>query len=182
MPGGTQSRSVYGAGDGWVLLDKTKLLANANTTRTLTWSGTWDMLKIEVWIPGYAGSDVGSLRFNGDTGANYWNRFDSNAAALATFTGADAGNSADTWFRLGTATNTQRKATVRIGNLATKSKLIDGTVQIGTGTTTVGTIHVGLAGEWNNAVSPITSLIMGTPGGVNMLAGTGIAAWGFSFS
>src|SRR5579859_2599526 len=111
MPGGTQSRSVYGAGDGWILLDKTKLASGAATTRTLSWTGNWDMLKIEVWIPGYGGSDVGSLRFNGDSGANYWNRFDSNAATLGTFTGADGGNSGDTWFRLGLPTTTGRKAT-----------------------------------------------------------------------
>lgn len=137
-----------------------------------------DVLQIQVRVTGYSGGDIASLRFNGDTGANYWSRCISWAAAGTTATNAQ--NASATLARLFAQTTTlQRSATVGITNYATTSKV--GNISAQTSSGSAGTIPVIEFGgfEWVNTSAQITSVQLLTAGGsITMPAGTGFAVFG----
>jgi hypothetical protein len=143
-----------------------------------------DILFVLVRITGYAGADIASLRFNGDTGANYRTQFiTGTAVATPVFAGTPAGTVASaTLLRLYAATTTlQRVSGTFITNFATTSKVarIDGYTSTGSAATQ-GVIELG-SGEWVNTTAQITSVQLITAGGLNMNVGSGIAVYGDNF-
>jgi hypothetical protein len=151
-----------------------RLTASAITTGVLT-IPAYEQLMLLCNIAGYSGGDIASLRFNGDTGANYWDRHLMSAAAATTFTNAQ--NASTTLIRLaGNAVTQGRTVQVSIMNLATASKPVSMQVCTLTGAAgTVGNADIG----WGNTSAQITSIEMRTAGGsITMPAGTGFTVYG----
>jgi hypothetical protein len=178
------------ASDGWVYLGSTVLASNASTTSTVTLSSTMDVLFIIVRVTGYTGTDIASMRFNGDTGQNYWDRHLQVAAGGTTLSDVECGSSTT---GCGTATNrvlmrlgpnsvtTARTVFVTCGNRAATSKVCDIRSQVGTGTAaTAGAMTWG-GGEWVNTSAQISSIVLVTKGGNSMLTGTGFVVFGRNF-
>lgn len=137
-----------------------------------------DLLLIQVRVTGYSGGDIASLRFNGDTGTNYWWRCLSVAAGGVTWTNAQAASA--TLLQLHPATTTQQRSSAHfITNLATKAKVMTTTATTSTGSAaTVGAGELGW-GEWVNTSTQITSVTLLTAGGsVTMPTGTGFSVFG----
>jgi hypothetical protein len=160
-------------------LGSIRLSSSAVTTGVLTIPAR-EQLFLLINITGYSGGgDIASLRFNGDTGTNYWDRHLICAQGATTFTNAQ--NASTTLIRLAAAATTQaRSVTVAIMNLASVSKSVGiSHVQTNTGAAaTVGGLDVG-GGEWVNTSAQITSIEMRTAGGsVTMPAGTGFTVYG----
>jgi hypothetical protein len=130
-------------------------------------------------IAGYSGGDIASLRFNGDTGANYWDRHLTAAAGGVTLVNTQTAST--TLIRLaGNAVTTGRSVAVSIMNLAAVSKSVAiAPVQTNTGTAaTVGVMDIG-GGEWVNTTAQITSIEMRTAGGsITLSAGSGFTVYG----
>lgn len=154
-----------------------RLTASAATTGVLTIPAR-EQLMLIVNIAGYSGGDIASLRFNGDSGANYWDRHLSSAQGGVTWTNTQTAST--TLIRLAANAVTQgRTVMVGIMNLATASKPV--TIQCCTLTgaaATPGLMDVGI-GEWVNTTAQITSIEMRTAGGsITMPAGTGFTVYG----
>lgn len=160
-------------------LGSIRLTASAVTTGVLTIPAR-EQLFLLCNIAGYSGGgDIASLRFNGDTGTNYWDRHITWAAGGTTPTNVQ--NASASLIRLAGNSVTQgRSVTVSIMNLATVSKSVGiSHVQTNTGAAaTVGVLDIG-GGEWVNTSAQITSIEMRTAGGsVTMPAGTGFTVYG----
>jgi hypothetical protein len=159
-------------------LGSTRMSASAVGTAVVTIPAREQLLVI-CNIAGYSGGDIASLRFNGDTGANYWSRHLTCAPGATTLT--DNPTASATLFRLaGNAVTQGRSVSCSIMNLATISKSIGiGHLQTNTGAAaTIGTLDWG-GGEWVNTTAQITSVQMLTAGGtITMPAGTGFSVYG----
>jgi hypothetical protein len=181
---GEQVRSAWGLD----YLGSTVLAAGAHETDVITLSfdgipATRDFLWVFVRIASYGGSpdvtgDIGSLRFNSDSGANYWTRhlwFDAG-------TWNDVPNASTTLIRLAeTNSRLSRNVFVTINNLATRGKTCNIKNQTGTANAaTVGVINTG-GGEWVNLVDQITSVQLINAGSNNMGAGSGVIVFGKNF-
>lgn len=160
-------------------LGSTTLGGAAATTGAVTIAAR-DMLLIVVRVTGYGGGDIIGLRFNGDAGANYWDRHMHAAAGGTTWTNTE--NASTTLIRLAGNNSTQaRTIVVTISNRAATSKSC--TIQTQTNTTsaaTVGRIDIG-GGQWFNTASQITSVELRTAGGNTMNAGTSFVVFGKNF-
>jgi hypothetical protein len=165
----------------WTLIGTQKITASATSLGTISNIPAYDMLAVMVMITGYSGSDIASLRFNGDTAANYSSRYISYATNSTT--GTNNFTSGATLIRLGIATNKGRSAFALINNPATVSKVVSVHTQIGSGAaTTEYLVTTEGGGEWNNTSSQINSIQVLTAGGsVTMNAGSGFAVFGFNF-
>lgn len=163
--------------DGYDFLGSVKLASAAQTTGALTIAPR-DLLLLQVRVTGYSGGDIASLRFNGDTAANYWSRHVSIAAAGVTMTNAETASA--TLARLHPLTSTQQRSSIHaITNNATTSKV--GTVHAQTSSGAAGTIPVLEFGgfEWVNTSAQITSITLLTAGGsITLSAGSGFAVFG----
>jgi len=140
-----------------------------------------DFLWIIIRITGYGGGgDIASLRFNGDSGNNYWSRHLTAAPGGPTF--ADAPTTSTNLIRIAEANSSlQRNVHVTVNNLATKSKVC--TIRNTTSTNsaaTVGTLGIG-GGEWVNTASQITTVEVLTAGANNMGTGSAFAVFGRNF-
>lgn len=172
--------AVLGGFSGLDYLGSTSCAANCQTTATLTFPAR-DFLIIYIRIASYQGSDIGSLRFNGDSGTNYWDRHITVATGGTTLT--DVPTASTTLIRLaGNAVAQGRTVEVHCMNQLAKSKPCQITVQTLTGAAgTVGIMDFG-GGEWVNTTAQITSLAMLTAGGsITMGSGTGFAVFGKNF-
>jgi hypothetical protein len=137
-----------------------------------------EQLIIQCNIAGYSGGDIASLRFNGDTGANYWDRHLYSAPGGVTWTNAQ--NLSTNLIRLAATGVTQgRTVVVNVMNLSNVSKSCAMQVCTLTGSAgTGGQADIGF-GEWVNTAAQITSVEMRTAGGsITMPAGTGFAVYG----
>lgn len=156
---------------GWLLT------ANAVAFPTLffpAFNGLW----VFINVSGYGGTDVVSLRFNGDSGTNYWDRTLTVAAGTVTPI-VDTNTVSTTLMRMGKPINKGRQVFAQIGNLATKSKVCQVINQFGSGTAaTVADATISTAGEWVNTAAQITQIDCLTAGGLNILAGSSIAVYG----
>lgn len=164
-------------------LASVKLGAAAQTTGAISIqnSAAYDALMVVASITGYSGNDIASLRFNGDTAANYWDRHLNAAAGGTVLTNTQ--NVSSTLIRLGaTGVTTGRIVTAMIQNAQASAKEVSISVTTGTGAAaTAGLFDVG-HGEWINTTSVITSITMLTAGGtITMNAGTGFAVYGVKF-
>lgn len=137
----------------------------------------FNSLEVRVYVTGYGGSDVVSLQFNGDTGANYLDETVTMSAGGVVPTNTNATGA--TLIRLGLTTPNGRVAQASIINNATRRKVVMINNQIGTtDAATLPVLHLGGLGLWNNTTAQITSILCLTAGGLNILAGSSIAVYG----
>lgn len=158
-------------------LNSVKLASSAVTTGAVAIPPR-DMLYMLITIAGYSNNDIASLRFNGDTASNYWDRHITFAAGGAT--GTNVVNSATNLIRLaGNAVQTARVVSCSIINILGITKSVGiSHLQTNTASTTAGILDIG-GGEWNNTAAQITSIEMRTAGGsITMPAGTGFVVYG----
>lgn len=137
-----------------------------------------DIINLKGGITGYAGTDVISMFFNQDQGANYWDRSLTAAAGGTALTDTPTANS--TLIRLGKPINKGRVFDVTIFNFLTRNKVVMINNQFGTGTpATVDEVSAGAAAEWINIVQQITRIDFTTAGGTKITAGSTILvqAW-----
>jgi hypothetical protein len=168
---------VFDPARGMEFLGSLRLSGSAVTTGVLTIAPR-EQLLILCNIAGYSGGDIASLRFNGDTAANYWDRHLSSQKTTTTWTNTETAST--TLIRLAANGVTQgRTVQVSIMNIANVSKPVSMTVCTLTGApATVGLIDIGW-GEWVNTSAQITSVEMRTAGGsITMPAGTGFTVYG----
>jgi hypothetical protein len=159
-----------------IYLTGATLTANAAAFPTLTFPA-YATLAIAVSILGYSASDLGSLRFNGDTGANYWDRnFTSVAGGIAL---VNTETTTTTQMRFGIATAKQVVGFFNICNNLGVSKLVNGRVSIASGAVgTAGIAVLSMSGEWVNTTAQITSLNVQVVGANNFLSGSSIQVFG----
>lgn len=163
---------------GYDLLASSGKLGTAAASAGVLTIDARDMLLVEVMVTGYAGNDIASLRFNGDTGTNYWYKPASTAAATTAWTIGAAGTAKTLVQLFATGVTLGRSAIVGITNNATTEKIITINGATGSGVATaMGTIESG-AGGWVNTTAQITSIEMRTNGGANLLTGTGFRVFG----
>lgn len=165
---------------GYEFLGSTVLGSGAATTASVAFDAR-DLLLVQIRVTGYGGSDIASLRFNGDTGANYSSRYLSSAAAATTFSNNTfQSNTFARCFAVGVTTG--RSALVAISNNLGTTKC--GAVSALTGTGAVATAPgLELGGfEWVNTAAQITSMLLVTAGGANLNTGTGFAVFGRNLS
>lgn len=161
----------------WTPLGFAKLSSTASTTGAVTVTA-YDQLMIVVRILGIATATVPALRFNGDSGTNYWYRYVTCAAGgttlantqvTSTTQAALSGNS-DTHARTVVVNITNDIGTTKAGTVAS---------QVGTGTqTTAGALDLCGGFEWNNNFSQITSIELRTVSGAAMSVGSGMLIFG----
>jgi hypothetical protein len=159
-------------------LGSVRLSSSAVTTGALTIPAR-EQLFLLINIAGYSNNDIASLRFNGDSGNNYWDRHVTWAASGTTATNTQT--TTTSLIRLaGNATQQGRVVACSIMNLANVSKSVAiSLLQTNTGAVgTAGVMDVG-GGEWVNTSAQITSIEMRTAGGsITMPAGTGFTVFG----
>lgn len=129
----------------------------------------------EIDIDGYGGTDVISVQFNFDTGANYNTSYATKTPGVVNTTPVPAEFPSDTFIRFGLPVSKGRNVIFTIGNNNNgKTHVVGGTVSIGTGVAaTMPTPHFYWQGEWMGVV-PITSMQFLTAGGATMLKGSSI--------
>lgn len=160
-------------------LGSTKLANNAASSTNITVPAR-EQLFIMINIVGYGGGgDVASLRFNADSGNNYWDRHLTSATGATTFSNTQ--NVSTSLIRVAGNSSTQsRRVTAYITNISTITKSVVFDVQTATNAAgTAGTLDIG-GGEWVNTANAITQIQLITAGGQNMLAGTEFTVWGFN--
>jgi hypothetical protein len=161
-------------------LNSTKLTIAAANTSVLTIPAR-DILVVIPRVTGYGGADIASLRFNGDTGANYWSKPSSAAAATTAMTVAAASVSQAVARMFSATTTLGRSGCIIITNNATTEKI--GSVSGATGSgaaATGGTLEENAFG-WVNTSAQITTIQMLTAGGQTLLAGSGFIVFGANF-
>lgn len=167
--------------EGMEFLGSTVLPSSASTTGALTIAARTRLL-ILIFISGYGGGggDIASLRFNADSGNNYWDRHLTVAAGGTTLTNTE--NASTSKIRLAhSATNSGRIVTVNIMNIANKSKPITISTQTLTAAAgTIGLLDMG-SGEWVNTSDQITSIEMLSAGANTLSSGSGFAVYGTTF-
>lgn len=138
----------------------------------------YNSLLIMVNVTGYGGTDVVALRFNTDSGTNYWDRTLTVAAGTVTPI-VDTNTVSTTLLRLGKPINKGRQVMAQVGNLAGKSKVVMISNQFGSGAAgTAADTTLGTSGEWVNTTAQITQIDCLTAGGLNILAGSSIMVYG----
>jgi hypothetical protein len=154
---------------------------------TLNYDGlatTRDFLWIFVRVASYGGTpdpsgDIASLRFNGDSGANYW------TSHVHWIGGAwsEVNHASATLLRLADSNSRlSRNVFLTINNLATRGKTCNIKNQTGTANAAViGGINIA-GGEWVNLVDQITSVQLIDAGSNNMGTGSGFVVMGRNFS
>jgi hypothetical protein len=159
-----------------VFLGGWQLTANAISFPAIVFPA-FNSLTVTIYVTGYGGSDVVSLQFNGDTGANYVDRTVTAAAGGVVLTDTPTPNT--TLIRMGLPTAQGRVVQANILNNAARRKVVMVNNQIGSADQTApAAIHLGGLGLWNNTSAQITSITCLTAGGLSILAGSSIAVYG----
>jgi hypothetical protein len=159
-----------------IYLTGATLTAKAAAFPTLTFAG-YNSLEIRLHIAGYSAGDIGSLQFNGDTGANYWDRNVTSVAGGVVLVNTQTLST--TQMRFGISGTGQVIAIYNIINVLAVSKLCAGKGAMGTGAAgTGGTAIVSMAGEWVNTTAQITSVKALVVGANNFLSGSTIQVFG----
>lgn len=130
-------------------------------------------------VSGYAGTDVVSAQFNGDTGPNYWSRY--LTAAQGTSTLVNLETTGATAIACGVVANKGRVVMMQIVNAAARSKIVQVMNQFGSGSTaSASTATVSGQGEWLNTAQQITSILLTTVGGTSLTAGSSFQLFGWN--
>jgi hypothetical protein len=160
-------------------------MASAAATSSVLTIPPYEMLFFQFNLPGYGGSDIISLRFNGDTGTTYTTNYVVQSTTLTTTPASPAITTGQTMLRLGgnAVANLGRSGQGSIYNVSGQQHLVTCTsITAGslTASTPAPTISAG-GGVWASAATTqITSIQLATPGGQTMLAGTSFAVWGLT--
>lgn len=173
-------RNPFSAALSWpmALIAEGTLSANSPSFPAFSFSPMNSIL-LFVNITGYAGTDVVSAQFNGDTAANYWSRY--LTAAQGTSTLVNLETTGATAIALGVVANKGRAVMMQVVNFATRSKIAQIMNQFGSGSTaTASTATVSGQGEWLNTASQITSILLTTVGGTSLTAGSSFQLFGWS--
>lgn len=161
-------------------LGSTILGSAAQTTAAVTFPAR-DLLLVQVMVTSYSGSDIASLRFNGDTTAatTYSSRYLSSAAAATVFTNTTS-QSTNCARLFSQGTTMGRSALVAITNPASTFKY--GAVSsswTAAGATAATSPPIDIGNWFWTTAAQITSMVMVTAGGtITMGAGTGFAVFG----
>jgi hypothetical protein len=146
-------------------------------------AATRKKLQIHVFVPSYGGTpdptgDIASIRFNGDSGTNYWSHHATYISGAWTPTETPSA----TLIRIApTNSRLSRNAVLEVNNFATRSKTATFKNQTGTAdATVVGILNVGGA-EWVNIVDQISTVQLINAGDNNMGAGAGFYVTGKDF-
>lgn len=159
-----------------VYLTGATLTANAAAFPTLAFA-VFPSLELRIRLLGFTGSDLPSLRFNGDTGNNYNDRNISIAAGGVV--NVDNATTTTSQIRMGIAGTKQLIADVSITNFLSVSKLVHMRVSMASGAVgTAPTIISGSSGEWVNTTAQITSLTVQCVGANSILAGSSLMIFG----
>lgn len=161
---------------GWEFLGSCIVTAASSTCNVGT-IATRQQLEFRIDVAGYGGSDVVSLRFNNDSGANYWDRYLSSATTLSSFTNVQRVSQA--LLQLASASTTAAREVVETcSNELAHPKICTSQEQTDTGSAaTAGTVDIG-SGEWVNSVAQITSVLLTTSAGQTLLGSSSIEVFG----
>lgn len=184
---GTQLATAWGMD----YLGGTFLAASAHETDVVTLTfppgsgiaATRKKLEIHVLVTFYTGTpdatgDIASIRFNGDSAANYWSH---HATFIANaWTGTETPSA--TLIRMApTNSRLSRNAVLEVNNLATRSKTVTFKNQTGTNDATVtGLLNVGGA-EWVNTTDQVATVQLVNAGSNNIGTGSGFFVLGKDF-
>ncbi|MEK6328830.1 MAG: hypothetical protein AABM66_15100, partial [Actinomycetota bacterium] len=131
-------------------------------------------LQIRIRIAGYSSSGIARLRFNGDTGTNYSDKRQDDAAAVVSSTSTNG-------IRVAAAGTSAARGIIvfDVINEATRAKSAIGQGHSTSEVATIAPILNRSAGVWANTTSQIDSVTLnvGTGGG-NLLAGTEVTVFG----
>lgn len=161
---------------GWDFLGSTFTNASATSTSVLSFSAR-EQLEFKIIIAGYGGSDVAALRFNADSGANYWTRWMDSTTGLTSW--ATNQKVSQTFFLVAAVSSTvEREVTIDCSNHTSFNKLCTGVELTDTGSAaTAGTADLGW-GEYFTVASQINSVQVITSGGQTLNASTSIEVFG----
>ncbi|HTF79894.1 MAG TPA: hypothetical protein VK620_37230 [Bradyrhizobium sp.] len=172
---GSQIQAAWGMD----FLGSTFLASAAHETAVVTIAPRVQ-LWIAVHVASYGGSpdptgDIASLRFNGDSGANYW----SDHAQFIAGAWTDFPLASTNLIRMaGTNSRLSRNVWCQVNNLGNRGKTVNLKNQTGTGDpTVVGVINLG-GGEWVNTTDQITSVQLVNQGSNNMGTNSGFIVFG----
>lgn len=142
-----------------------------------------DMLFVIIRITNLSTTGIPALRFNGDSGANYWDRNLTAAAGGATWSEVTSQAAAPGMLRLGgVSAVTGRVGMAVVMNQANSTKNCIGEFTTITGAVgTVSALQV-FSGEWVNTVDQINSLTLVNTGTGNFGVDTGFGIFGKDFS
>lgn len=154
------------------------LPASAPSFPSVSFAGMNSLL-LFINVTGYGGTDVISLQFNGDTAASYWSRY--LTAAQGTSTLVNTETTGATAIACGVPANKGRATMIQVVNNTTRSKIVQVMNQFGSGTTaTASTATVSGQGEWLNTTAQITSFVITTVAGLNIIAGSSFQIIGWN--
>lgn len=184
---GTQLAAAWGMD----YLGGTFLAASAHETSVVTLeyppgsgiAATRKKLEIHVLVTAYGGTpdvtgDIASIRFNGDSGNNYWSHHATYIAGAWTPTETASAS----LIRIApTNSRLSRNAVLEVNNLANRSKTVTFKNQTGTNdATVVGLLNVGGA-EWVNTSDQISTVQLVNAGTNNIITGSGFFVLGKDF-
>lgn len=179
----------FGVGNtGWKALDGWEFLAATQTTSALVSTGAITiparhLLMVAYRVVSMSTADVPALRFNGDSGANYWDRNISSVQGTVTLVNAQ--NVSQALMRIASPTGTGAfNGLVYVTNLTAVSKLATIIANPGTGAAaTAGTLGIAGAGEWVNTAAQITTIDLRKALGTGTMGtGSGFAVFGRNIS
>lgn len=156
------------------------LPASAPQFPTLTFN-PMNGLYLFINVTGYGGTDVVSLRFNGDSGPNYWDRTITLPTGTTVIT--DTSTTASSLIRCGKPINKGRAVFAQIVNFPNKPKVVQVLNQFGTGTaSSAAEATLSAGGEWIDSPSgqQINQIDVVTAGGLNILAGSSLVLLGYN--
>jgi hypothetical protein len=164
-------------------LGATAVLGSSATTTGAVAVPAYDLLQIVVRIPSLSVADIPALRFNADSGTNYWSRYITSVAGGVVLVNAQTASG--TMARLSGNSDTHgRVFTVTVSNLAAATKVGAVTAGLGTGAAaTAGSLDLAGSFEWVNTSNQITSVELLTAGGTaTMATGTSLQIYGKNVS
>jgi hypothetical protein len=178
--------------EGYEFLGSTTMAATAATSATITFSAR-TYIRFIVWVAGYSGSDIVSLRFGTgagvDTGQNYSDRNVHMATGSASFTWTECSATPNT-ASCGTATNRVRMrlasnaitlarlVTVDCINLSTTAKACKIDQMSSSASAATPSVFGNGSGVWANTAAQMTQVQMHANAGTNLNAGSFIQVFG----
>lgn len=166
------------AATAWTPLYTGALTVAATTLASPTFAGR-DELWIVVRVPSMSGADIPALRFNADSGTNYWSRYITAAASTTTLTNVPTASA--TMAKLsGISVAGSRNVDVVVANRSAGNKIATVVSATGSGVAaTIPVVDISGAFEWINTTAQITAVTLLSAGGSQtMSAGTGMAIFG----
>jgi hypothetical protein len=152
-------------------------IASASTNMGTLTIPAKDVLMIVLKISGYGGNDIAAFRFNGDAGANYWDRHLTSSTGAAVWTNVQRASTTSAQVA-GVAQTNGRIVTMFGINKASVAKHFNlNTGDITGAAATVGRLDYG-AFEWVNTTAQITQIFVNTVAGQNLSADTEYGVWG----